>query len=294
MWKGKGPKAKYVSPENRVQEENRRGRVAFKEVVSQIREDLRQADALLGVIYKKVKDKSEVDEDTRDWIYDTFLDKIYEIRAKVKRLAVSLQCQFDDAIEEAVDDVKKKCEALIAGSDFYWQQVDISTSLDSLKASIESYFSDIRRSLHEVGWNAAARIIVIDYAIEHRKRFVKARDELEKAKEAMESRDWEEITNHLRTAIDLAIKEKFGFRKIRFMQAFLDEAEKNGLPLPSFDSLYHYYNMGSGRLHSGSVNPPFEAIQAVRFVSGFVDQLDLIEMDQEKIDSFKKISKTVK
>ena len=293
MSKG-GPKIKYVSPENGLQEENRRGRAAFKEVVSQIREDLQQADALVDVIYKKVKDKSEVDEETRNWIYDTFLDKIYEIRAKVKTLAVSLQCQFDDAIEEAVDDVKEKCEALIAGSDLYWQGIDISTSLAFLKASIESYFSVIRRSLHEVGWNAAARISAIDYTIEHRKRFVKARDELEKAKEAMKSRDWEEITNHLRSAIDLSIKEKFGFRKIPIMKAFLDEAEKNGLPLPSFDSLYHYYNMGSGRLHSGFVNPPFEATQAVRFVSGFIDQLDLTEVDQEKIDVFKKLSRTVK
>lgn len=60
------------------------------------------------------------------------------------------------------------------------------------------------------------------------------REELEKAKRNVKDHP-EDVMNYLRTAIDLAIKERFGFKEIPRMIKFIEQAEKAGFPLPSYD-----------------------------------------------------------
>jgi len=276
-------------------DKERRGSILFNQVVMQIRSDLDHVDTLLQLLQQRMIGKSEIPEDVRNWVYDTVLDKIYETHGKIRRLVEALNFNWVNIrrpLEEGLTILKHEYESVIWSSDFHSYFLSLHAAQKKYRSLIESFLSGLRRSIHEVGWAAATSITTIDYAIEHRKKFVGARDELDKARQALESKEWEEVTNHLRTAIDLAIKEKFGFIKISGMKTFVEEAKKNDLPLPSYDSLYYYYDMGSGRLHSGIVNPPFEAMQAVGFVAGFIDALDLMDVKQTTIDKFRMISKT--
>jgi len=268
----------------------------FNQVIMQIRSDLNQVDSLVRLLFQKMIGKSIMDEETRNWFLDTLLDKIYETHAKIKRFVESLGFNWRDVkdpLESHLHQLKQDYEAIAFLPDFHMRYDGLLDCLKSYRWQVESSLGGMRAAFHEMGWMAAADVSAVDYTIEHRKKFVTARDELEKARRAIDSRDWEEVTNHLRTAIELAIKENCGFTRIISMKAFLDEARDNDLPLPSYDSLYHYYDMGSGRLHAGVINTPFEAIQAVSFVSNFIDALDLVEVSPKKIEAFKKISKTV-
>jgi hypothetical protein len=101
------------------------------------------------------------------------------------------------------------------------------------------------------------------------------------------------VFNHLRPAIDLALKEKFGFKKINPMKQFLLDAEKYGLPLPTYAMLYDYFDEGSQRIHSGKLNTPYECQNALEFVAGFIDQLDLIDISKDKLEEFKQKCKCV-
>jgi hypothetical protein len=99
---------------------------------------------------------------------------------------------------------------------------------------------------------------------------------------------------HLRPSIDLSIKERFGFREIRGMKQFIEEANKNDFPLPSYDLIYEYFNEGSQRSHQGKIHTAFEAREAIRTVSNFIDELETIEITKERIDDFINKSKVVK
>ena len=291
-----GPKAKY-SPPPSLEERDRRGKISFEQIVSQVRSDLDHTRRLLRLLRDKVDSEAGIDEETHRWIYDTFLDRLYETNAKIKRSVVQLGLTSHGVdlrnIDTSLDNVKNCAEMLTTGLGIKHSMSQLGDLLDKYIGWAEDTISDCRRALHELGWHLAESIRSIDYSIEQRKTFVTARDELGNAKVAVETADWDDVSNHLRSSMELAIKEKFGFKKI-MMRQFVQDAEIFGLPLPSYDSLYHYYKMGSSRLHSGAVSPPFEARESLRFATNLIDELDLITVDSSAVDAFKKKSKSVR
>lgn len=272
------------------------GRESFENVLSQIRSDLEHVDNLFALLKQKLVGRSLVDTDTRIWMFDTFLDKLYETNAKAKKFVTSIfeagpNIDFRN-MDQSLAIVKMRSEKVAFGGNAWTEIYALQRELRDYKQAVEDVLSGARWQLHELGWETVKAVDGTEYIIEHRRKFVTAREELEKAVQASRDGAWEEVMNHLRSAIDLALKEKFGFRKIINMKAFVEEAQRLDLTLPSYDSLYYYYNMGSQRLHSGIVNPPFEAREALRFVSDFIDALDLIEPKPEVLENFRKNSKT--
>jgi len=135
------------------------------------------------------------------------------------------------------------------------------------------------------------RIVIQESPI--RKRFVTAKDELDKAVEIVADCP-EDAMGYLRTAIDLSIKTKFGFKKITGMGGFFRDAEEFNLPLPSYTLIYAIFNEGSKRLHDGKIPTPFEASTSVDTVTDFISELEKIVVSQEKINDFKNKCKYVK
>jgi len=93
---------------------------------------------------------------------------------------------------------------------------------------------------------------------------------------------------HIRSAIDLSIQEKFGFKKISPMMKFLQDAKEKNFPLPSYDLIHKYFSSGSERSHSGTISTPFEVSQITRTVKDFIDELETIKISQKEIEDFKK------
>lgn len=165
--------------------------------------------------------------------------------------------------------------------------------INSYEIIVERSIGTIRKILHDQ-WGEMQRMEPADYVLPiKRARYVKAREELEKAKQAVKDKNWDEVLNHLRPAIDLSIKERFGFKWIHPMKKFLSEAEKHNFPLPSYTMIYHYFDEGSQRIHQGKLNTPWECEKALGFVAEFIDRLDLLEISPEEIEEFKKKSKAV-
>jgi len=278
----------------------------FQHIIDGIREDLTLIEELCGKLdwnlfnneglwstfdfyYKKAA--FEIIE----WINDVFLDKIYETNSKIHKFLtdmslggmynkVSIQGQ---AMEKCLKDIMQEKDGLGRGN--------THSNLDKLKIAISNYrysidttMDYVRKQLYETNWASMKKINIEDYLLlAKRRRYIKARDELEWVKQAIKEGKYEDILTHLRTAIDLAIKERFGFTKI-WMKPFLIDAKENGFPLPSYTMLYDYYDEGSQRLHSGRLNTPYECQKALDFVDGFIDRLELINISQEEIDNFKK------
>jgi hypothetical protein len=278
----------------------------FQEILEEIRNDIefvksnlfnelsklvlgtisRKDYGLYGVFYNKFS----VRKDVKDWIFDFFLDKFYETCAKHAKIVKDLG--YNVKLPE--DGVKNATEKLAFGTFELYNQVEnalnqVHSSIEKYETSFESILSSIRRNLYEEDWSRVKNLKAIDYVLPiQRARYVSAREELEKAKQAVKDKQWDEVLNHLRPAIDLALKEKFGFKRINPMKQFLVEAEKFGLPLPTYTMLYDYFDEGSQRIHSGKLNTPYECQKALEFVAGFIDQLDLMDISKEKIEEFKK------
>lgn len=119
------------------------------------------------------------------------------------------------------------------------------------------------------------------------KKYVTAREELVKAMKCAKSNP-EDVMLHIRSAIDLSIQEKFGFKKIYPMVKFLQDAKEKNFLLPSYDLIHKYFSSGSDRSHSGSISTTFEVSQITRTVKEFIDELDNITISQKEIEDFKK------
>lgn len=270
----------------------------FQEILRGVRSDLKYLDeTLLSILLKKIMDKNyEIDAEIRNWIFDVFLDKLYEIHFKMTRI---------------FEDFGLKTHLPMFTIRFYAEQIatertilpeleldELTTKLlnaiEKYEKEVETTMSTIRSHMHKTNWMKMKQMKTEDYVLPvKRAKYVKARDELEKAKQAVKAKKWDEVLNHLRPAIDLAIKEKFGFKKIFPMKQFLLDAEKHNLPLPSYTLLYDYFDEGSHRLHDGKLNTPLECEEALNFVAKFIDRLDLIDISQKEIEEFKKKSNAV-
>lgn len=119
-----------------------------------------------------------------------------------------------------------------------------------------------------------------------RKKYINAKESLAKARECL-NENVEDVAMHLRTTIDLAIKERFNFSKIRPMKNFFKDADKYNFPLPSYNLIYGLFDEGSSRIHAGKGNTLFEAKQMVRIVTEFIDALKTITITNEEINDFK-------
>lgn len=150
----------------------------------------------------------------------------------------------------------------------------------------------LRQKLTQLGWTGMESVTPVKYIALERKTYISARDELDKAKEKIKS-DPEDVMIHLRNAIDYSLKEKFGFADIRPMKRFFDDAEKYGLPLPSYGMIYQLYDEGSERIHQGKIHTEFERELSIKMVDSFIDNLQLMEVDGERLQKFKSLSKSV-
>lgn len=279
----------------------------FQHIIRGIREDLTFIENLyeklhwnlmhnpvLRTIFSYEKLASEI----KEWINDVFLDKVYEVDSKtLKFLAdVSLKEATDkmlstQEIEKYIRDILQNDKGLVHEKTYLY--------LESLEKAIKNYrdafnrtMDYVRKYMYKTNWVRMKEINIEDYIFQQRRKYILAREELEKARQAFKARQTEEVFNHLRPASEFAIKERFGFSKIHPMKQFLDSSKE--LNLPSYDMLYFIFDEGSGRLHEGKIHTSLECQTALEFVARFIDQLDLIDISKEKIEEFKQKCKFVK
>lgn len=275
------------------------GREVFQEILAGIRSDLKFLKDLYSILLNK-RQYAPISigkgDEVRDWIFDVFLDKLYETHAKVERVFGDFGIKRDLPIWEI-----KRCAEDVALAEGMGCKSAPFEMFDELGRHIKDYdviveksMGTIRKILHDQNWEPLKRIDLDNYILPRKRaKYVKAREELEKAKQAVKNRNWDEVLNHLRPAIDLSIKERFGFKKIHPMRTFLSEAKKHNFPLPSYTTIYHYFDEGSQRIHQGKLNTPLECREALDFVAKFIDRLDSIDVSKKEIEEFKKKSKSV-
>lgn len=276
-------------------------RQKFQEVLKEIRKDLEHIFNLLQILEQKACSQVTLQpsQELKEWIYDTFLDKVYETNAKIKRFLMDVRIS-EGVLDDRLENVKLRAERVADGR-FFVYPYELSAALSELESDtknyamvVESIMGFVRKSMHENNWKQLEKLKTENYLIEgKRAKFVKARDELQNAQQAIRNRRWDDVLNHLRTAIDLAIKEKFGFQKIHPMKQFLEDADKHDFSLPSYTMIYDFFDEGSHRIHSGKIHTPWECQRALSFVTDFIDRLDLIEISPKQIDDFRKKCKAV-
>ncbi len=271
-------------------------RVTFEEIVKDIRSDYQTLWQLYQQLVVKMRDKNSVDPQTRLFISDVFLDKGEEIFGKMMILARSVNLG-SDALQSgsALLSLNKFAMETLAFSTFLAQThlSTIVTYIESYCKALEFDMTYIRTKFHALGWNPQQKISIAQLVSEKRKKYITARESIQKALKALEENRLEDVFTNLRSAMDLALKERFGFAKINPMKRFFEDADKYNFPLPSYDLAYKYFDEGSVRIHSGKIHTSFDAREAIRYVSNFVDQLDLINVTQGQIEDFKRQSTSV-
>lgn len=265
-------------------------KIKFEQLLADVRADLNTLKKMCEILESKVSERVP-DEETKNWIFDVFLDKAFEIDLKTSKILVELGNSKNSFIGTFTTHV----QILAFQTNMYDVEGYIGTiknDFKSLAKNIEEKFSSSRYRVMGNNWNELEKIKPMDYVISERKEYVTSREELTKAKEKVESNP-EDVMGHLRTAIDLSIRERFGFSKIHKMIFFLDDAERLNFMLPSYSLIYTFFNEGSKRLHEGKVHTSFEAKEAIRTVTNFIDELELIQVTEEQIQNFKKGCKFV-
>ncbi len=229
--------------------------------------------------------------ETKEWVFDVFLDKVYEIDAKTLKFLtdISLKEAIDEKlstreIEKYIRDIVQNDKGLIHDKTYLYL-ANLEKALKRYRDAFDKTMDYARKYMYRTNWVCMKKIRSEDYIFQKRRKYVNAREDLEKARQEFKNGRPEEVLNHLRTAIELAIKEKFGFSWIGPMSSFLPNSKE--LNLPSYDMLYFIYDEGSERLHEGKIHTPLECQTALEFVARFIDQLDLIEISKEKIEEFK-------
>jgi hypothetical protein len=242
------------------------------------------------------------------------LDKFFETVTKLKNLFKTLEINYESIIKESqrfaenLEKVALNLEVLLLPARNKKEQKLFQSAtktflewLSNVKVSFALYSNEFERAvihadslLYQTDWLKMKTISNEDFiSLTRRKKYVTAREELERAKEATKNGHFEEVLNHLRPAIDLALREKLGFSKIHPMYQFLKEADSLNLPLPSYTMLYDYFSEGTGRIHQGVLNTPFECHRALEFISDFIDRLEVMDIPKEKIQEFKQKCKCV-
>jgi len=274
----------------------------FQHILDGIREDLAFVENLYWKLHEDLMSNPYLRSDfsyertafeIKEWTNDVFLDKIYEINSKIHKFLTDLSLEemykkvSIQEMDKYIRDIIQERKGLGYGNT-YLNLHKLKKAIINYRNSIDITMDDVRKFLYKANWTNMKKIDVEDYLLLiKRRKYVTAREELESVKQIIKEGKYEDILTHLRTSIELAIKERFGFTRIT-MKPFLTDAEKYDFSLPSYTMLYDYYDEGSQRLHSGRLNTPYECQKALDFVDGFIDRLELINISQEEIDNFKK------
>jgi len=275
----------------------------FQHIINGIREDLTFVEKLYWKLHGYLMNNPYLRSsfsyektafEIKEWINDVFLDKIYEIDSKLLKFLTDVSLAESSFKKVSIQEMEK-CVRDIVQEKRGLVHRNTSSYLGKLKRAISNYrdsfnatMDGVRKFLHKTNWTNMKKISIEDYILPiKRRKYVDAREEIEWVKQAIRDGKYEDVLNHLRTAIELAIKERFGFKKIK-MWHFLNDAKTFNFLLPSYDMVYYYYDEGSNRLHTGKINTPYECQIALEFVDGFIDRLELINISQEEIDDFKK------
>lgn len=272
-----------------------KSKAVFNQVQNEVRSDLANLKKLHEVMLSKVNNQPP-SEEVRNWILDVYTDKFLEMNAKMLRIGIEMggvhtrdfgsyissiiSLSNDLAFEINPPQVKVLTDAL-------------STNLNNAMKSTGEIFTNIRSKLWISDWQGLENVKPLEFVTDERKRYVSAFDELQKARDCLNGKV-EDVTLHLRPAINQSLLERFGFKEIRPMKRFIEDAKKLNFPLPSYDFIYEIFDEGSDRLHAGKAPTTWEAQEMIRTVSNFIDALDLIEVTNEEIEEFKKNSTTVK
>lgn len=160
-------------------------KITYEQLLSDIRVDLNSILKLFVILNSKLANKNP-DEDIKKLITDVFLDKIYELEAKMIRI-------FNDTVKypptSTIGCVErlKECAFELA---FDTKHENVNSALIKMKDAsnnlirwIEADLSNMRRTLRKSDWSEMNRIEPISYISLERRRYVTAREELFKAKE---------------------------------------------------------------------------------------------------------------
>ncbi len=276
----------------------------FQEIVLGIREDLELIEKLYWITDGKIN-FSHLDSDfnyqktaseIRDWIFDVFLDKTYDIDSKVLKFLTDISPDAEAIHKKfSVQEIEKYAKEIIhekqglGRGKTYENLKYLKVAIANYRYSLNIMFDNIRKTMYEKNWTPMEKISLEDYVLtRNRRRYITAREELGTAQQMTKNGKYEEVLNHVRPALELAIKERFGFTKFKNFWKFLIDADNLNFPLPAFDMLYFYYGEGSGRIHAGKLSNPFECKTALNFADGFIDRLELVSISKEEIDNFKK------
>lgn len=280
----------------------------FQHILDGIREDLTLLEdlyvkldwSLLGNSYLNSEFSYERTAfQIMEWITDVFLDKIYEIDSKTHKflIDVSLEelCKWVsiEEMEKCIRDILGEKKGLGHG-DTYLNLKKLKKAISGYRGSIDATMNSVRKSLYETNWTNMKKINIEDYLfLTKRRKYIPARGELENVEQAVKDGSYENVLSHVRPAIELAVKERFGFTRFKNFWEFLVYADNSDFPLPSYDMLYFYFSESSSRLHSGRLHTPLECQTALNFTNSFIDRLELINITQEEIDDFRKKCKWV-
>jgi hypothetical protein len=288
----------------------------FHEIIKKIRSDLKFIQKLeynlktnlIPEIANAFFNSNQLAEDTKEWIIDVYLDKFIETDTKINEFFKHVGLSENESlhkkaaiIKENLENVALNLKVLLlprsnkkelkvyqkyANGLHNWMTQVIS-SFYSYSVEFERIMIKIKNDLYQTKWRKMKDIKIEDYILTtERRRYVTAREELQRAIQASKRGDWKDTLNHIRPAIDLALKERFNLKEIRQMKSFLINAEEFGL-LPAYELLYLFFDEGSKRLHKGKVHTPLDCQTAVDYVAKFIDYLDFVKIPEEKIAAFK-------
>jgi hypothetical protein len=271
-------------------------KLVYERVIKDVRSDLEILKKMYAVMASKIGNRAP-NEEAQKWIMDVYVDKLYQIEQKLNQIFRDIPTanlnpgNTKNVTARLVSSLHNLAFASLEREYLGWQQ-KITHELNDYIKWVEWDLTCLRQKLIQLGWTGMESVTPVKYIALERKTYVSARDELDKAKEKIQS-DPEDVMMHLRNAIDYSLKEKFGFADIRPMKRFFDDAEKYGLPLPSYGMIYQLYDEGSERIHQGKIHTEFERELSIKMVDSFIDNLQLMEVDVERIQNFKSLSKSV-
>lgn len=276
-----------------IKKKSRTNKINFNKIVSNIRIDYETLRDYYKQITERCKEKFRLSTNDSNFITDVFLDKAYEISAKLNNLR-SKDVYVFLTHEEILNDLQSFAIKRLAFSDTAFSAVQqLDSYLEKFIGAVEHDLASYRKELHKKGLIDSNQFDAMKFVDINRKRYLSARDSISLAKKAYDNGDLPNVFTNMRTSIERAICARFGFNDIKKMKDFFTDAEEFGLPLPSYDLAYTFYDEGSKRSHKGKVHTELDCLEAINFASTFIDRLDLVNVTEDQITKFKAQSKTV-
>ena len=272
------------------------GKINFGALLREARDEMTSLKEFYSVLVGKINNDTDLPE-LKEWLTDVFADKVYASYSKILKILKKLNVIPPYELEYNADTLTDLLTNL-AFSNFNRRNVElnylpkIKSTIDNFNIQVEHSFVKARKDFHQSGWSGLTNVEPVGEIDTQRKKYVGARESLAKARKCLDDAV-EDVPIHLRSAIDLSIKERFDFKKIQPMMGFIKDADKFDFPLPSYELIYDLFDEGSSRIHSGKGNTVFEAKQMIRMVSDFIDSLEMTTVSQEQIQEFVRNSNSV-